>query len=64
MAEPGTDLESCVRAFGEPYRALIVDALRFLDEREHLWKLEGPIDRHAYLAELIAHAHPPSQGES
>jgi hypothetical protein len=50
------DYEVYVAAFGEQWRVLIYDALRFLDEREPGWHLPEPIDRRHYLEELISQA--------
>jgi hypothetical protein len=48
--------EQLIEQYGEKYRVLILDALLWLDIREPVWKLDKPIDRDEYIAELINHA--------
>jgi hypothetical protein len=48
-----TEIESFVKEFGESYRDLIVSALQYLDEEESKWALDKPIDRRAYIRDLL-----------
>lgn len=46
-------IEELVRLNGEEYRALITDAIKFLEENEYKWGLEFPIDKVYYIECLI-----------
>lgn len=46
-------LEQLVEKYGEEFRTLIMDALQFLDEREHKWNLPEPIDRELYIKDIM-----------
>jgi len=48
-----SEVELYIAEFGEQHRALISDALRFLNEREAQWHLTRPIHRRTYLQALI-----------
>lgn len=48
------NIEDAVEQYGEKYRALIVDAIKFLDEREPNWNLDSPIDRFEYIETCIS----------
>ena len=48
--------EDYVRRYGEKYRELIVDAVRFLDASAPGWGLDTPVDRNEYIHELIQKA--------
>jgi hypothetical protein len=50
------DVERFVKQYGEPYRRLIEDALRFLDQREPTWRLPRPINRSVFIRSLIRRA--------
>ena len=45
-----------VEKYGEEVRSLVSDALQFLDQHESSWKLKQPVDRRAYLIDLIKEA--------
>jgi hypothetical protein len=47
-------IDKLVAEFGEQHRRMIVSALDFLDEKEPTWGLETPIDRRAYIRDLVA----------
>jgi uncharacterized Zn finger protein (UPF0148 family) len=51
--EENTQVEEYVFKYGEKYRPLIVDALKFLDDREATWGLDKPIDRGSYIEGLV-----------
>jgi len=42
-----------IKKHGEQYRRLIADALDWLDRREPVWKLTGPMDREKFIEDLI-----------
>jgi hypothetical protein len=52
------ELERFVKVYGETYRSLIKDALVWLKRTEPHWKLDHPLDRDAFIADLIKRAHP------
>jgi hypothetical protein len=45
-----------VHVFGEEWRLLITDAIKWLDETESSWNLPEPIDRYLFLCDLIDRA--------
>jgi hypothetical protein len=47
-------IEKMVERFGEEYRRLIVDSLTWLDRKEAEWCLDEPINREAFLVDLIS----------
>lgn len=49
-------INEAVKEFGEQYRQLFTDALKWLDEKEPEWKLDLPIDREEFLADLTYRA--------
>lgn len=52
-----TDLvNELVAEFGGKHRSLIASVLDYLDEQEPTWKLERPVDRRAYVREIMSHA--------
>jgi hypothetical protein len=57
------EIEALVSEYGEALRRLIVDALRFLDDREPVWGLKEPIDRKAYIADLFSRVKLPTLAE-
>ena len=48
--------EAYVAIYGESYRQLITHSLAWLDGAEPKWKLDRPIDRGAFLVNLISDA--------
>ena len=51
-------IDELIAEFGEQHRHLIVSALSYLDKSEPDWKLDTPIDRHAYIRDLVAKVAP------
>lgn len=48
-----TEIDDFVVRYGEQYRALITDALEFLNVHEPGWRLETPVDREKYIKGII-----------
>jgi hypothetical protein len=46
-------IERLVAQYGEPRRRLIMDVLKWLDERDPIWELEGPVDREQFIKDLM-----------
>lgn len=46
-------IEVLIERYGEEYRNLITDALKFLNEHEPKWNLRTPINRNKYIKGLI-----------
>jgi hypothetical protein len=42
-----------VKIYGEGHRRLISDALRFVEERQSIWKLDQPGDMDLYIKSLM-----------
>ena len=55
--------EDYIKIFGEECRTLIESSLAFLDKTEPSWNLEVPIDKRAYLKDLIGRAKKPQPNE-
>jgi len=51
-----TDPEPLVKHYGEEWRKLIEDSLKWLDETEPTWNLSLPINRDEFVGELIWNA--------
>ena len=51
------DKEQFIKKYGEQYRQLITDALDWLDRREPVWKLTGPMDREKFIGDLVQSAN-------
>jgi hypothetical protein len=56
MTQEEAFTERLVERYGERYRLLIEDALRFLLESEPKWGLNTPSDKEEFIAELIRKA--------
>jgi hypothetical protein len=46
-------IEEFVKKYGEENRALIVDALKWLEKKELEWQL--PIDKEIFIEDLLCH---------
>jgi hypothetical protein len=47
------NIDHYVKIYGEEYRRLISDALRFVEERQSIWKLDQPCDMDLYIKSLM-----------
>ena len=48
-----SQIEQFVEEFGEDYRKVITSALKWIEEKESLWKLDEPIDRREYIQCIV-----------
>jgi len=46
--------EELIKFYGEKYRGVIEDSIRWLDEREEAWELSEPMNRTSFIASIIA----------
>jgi hypothetical protein len=46
-------VDELVKHFGKEHREVIIDAIKFLEEHEPLWKLNKPIDRIQYIRDVL-----------
>lgn len=51
-------VERFVKQYGDGYRNIIEASLDFLDENEHTWHLEVPIDRDEYISNIVSKTKP------
>jgi hypothetical protein len=49
--------EYFIQCYGEKYRHLIIDSLIWLEKIESKWNLDSPLDRKAYIADIIQDAN-------
>jgi len=49
-------IEELITRYGEPYRRLITDSLRWLDSAEPTWGLDEPINREEFIEGLLERA--------
>jgi hypothetical protein len=47
------EIEKFVRTFGEEHRTLIIESLNWLSEEEPTWGLAKPINKTAFLKDLV-----------
>ena len=48
--------EELISIYGEQYRTVIEDSLSWIDHKEKEWGI-SPIDRVAYVSDIISHIH-------
>jgi len=48
-----SDIEKYINKFGEEYRLVITDSLKWLEKNEFVWGLSKPIDREHFLRDLL-----------
>jgi hypothetical protein len=46
-------IEKYIKQYGEKYRNLFTDALKWLEETEPKWKLDEPIDKDEFIKEIV-----------
>lgn len=53
-------IEELIAEFGEQYRTVITDAIKWLEENEGYWNLKKPLDRREYIQNILEKGHLPS----